>query len=200
METETETLSDHRYILISFEDEDERSRRNLLRGNQEEDPSRPRWAIKRMHEDRLITAAQATAWAASSQEMTSWDAERKAEWFQAQMTRVCDASMPRVRNARRKATYWWSPELEERRRECVITRRRYQHKKRKATATSEKLEQTRLGYRQAVAALAGEGERRAVVSFCEEVMSAKEAAERKRERTDPGRRKRRRRRPPSVPA
>ena len=51
-----------------------------------------------------------------------------------------------------------------------------------------------------MALLPGEGERRAVVSYCEEVMSAKEAAERKRERTDPGRRKRRRRRPPSVPA
>ena len=104
VETETETLSDHRYILISLEDE--RSRRNLPRRNQEEDPSRPRWAIKRMDKERLITAAQATAWAASSQETTSRDAERKAEWFQAQMIRVCDASMPRVRNAGQKATYW----------------------------------------------------------------------------------------------
>mgnify|MGYP004579209895 CR=1 FL=1 len=46
------------------------------------------------------------------------------------------------------------------------------------------------------ALLAGEGKRKAVTSFCEEVISLKEKAERERERIIPGRRRGRRRRSP----
>ena len=151
VDTEAETLSDHRYILISLTDGG--CTGDVLPRTRGRDPDRPRWAIKRVDKDRLITAAHAAAWTASAQETTLLCAEARAEQFQTHMTRVCDASMPRVKSAGRRATYWWTPELEGKRRQCVLTRRKYQHRKRKATVTSEELEQTRLAYRKAVVAL-----------------------------------------------
>ena len=151
VDTNAETLSDHRYILISLTDGEYMG--EALPCNRERDPDRPRWAVKKLDKDRLATAAHAAAWIATSQETTLLGAEARAELFQTHMTRVCNASMPRVRNAGRKATYWWTPELEGKRRECVMTRRKYQHRKRKTTVTSEELEQTRLAYRKAIVTL-----------------------------------------------
>ena len=48
------------------------------------------------------------------------------------------------------------------------------------------------------ALLAGDEERKAVTSFCEDVINQKEAAEREKERQVPGRRRGMRRRPPAV--
>ena len=157
---ELETLSDHRYIIIrllpggrvanQYKGERQRGRD---RGRRQEDPHHPRWAIKKLNTDRLLAAAHAAAWAAPSEETESQDAERQAEWFQTQMARICNTAMPRAKQAGRNATYWWSPELESKRRECVLARRRVQHRKRRRSRNYDEEAQLRLRYRAAVVAL-----------------------------------------------
>lgn len=41
------------------------------------------------------------------------------------MVAVCDAVMPRVQSAPRRAVYWWSQEIANMRLACVRARRRY---------------------------------------------------------------------------
>lgn len=55
-----------------------------------------------------------------------------------------------MRHTRRNASYWWTPELESRRRDCVLARRRLQHNKRKRSRNINEEEQLRAQYRTAV--------------------------------------------------
>ena len=149
-----ESLSDHRYILISLipgDCEISHTKRKIQRGREkdkrQEDTHHPRWTVRKLNKDRLLAAAQAAAWAAPSEEAESWEAERRAEWFQTQMARICSAAMPRARHSGRNATYWWSPELENKRWDCVLARRKLQHRKRKKTRSNEETEQLRRQYR-----------------------------------------------------
>lgn len=67
--TEMETLSDHRYIFIEMEPRGgdgqcKRQTKQQGQGKEKrlEDRHHPRWAVKRLNEDRLKIAAQAAAW------------------------------------------------------------------------------------------------------------------------------------------
>ena len=57
VDIDAETLSDHRYILISLTDGGYTG--DALPRNRGRDPDRPLWAIKKVDKDRLITAAHA---------------------------------------------------------------------------------------------------------------------------------------------
>ena len=62
--------------------------------------------------------------------------------------------MPRVRHSSRDATYWGSPELESKRRDCVLARRKLQHAKRRNTRNKVAEDQLRLlRYRETVISL-----------------------------------------------
>ena len=155
---ETETLSDHRYIVITMRPLPGEGGRNNTRAEadrerRQEKTSYPRWALKKLDPERLRTAANAEAWDTPSQELTTTDVDKQAEQIQKQMTNICDAAMPRVRQARKNATYWWSPEIERKRRACVLARRKLQHFKRKKTLTRSEEEQARLRYRGAIVEL-----------------------------------------------
>ena len=76
-----------------------------------------------------------------------------AEGFERRMTAICDAAMPRAKAQKRNDTYWWTPDLESKRRDCARARRGFQHWKRKKTRDSAEGEQRRLRYTAAVVAL-----------------------------------------------
>ena len=97
--------------------------------------------------------AQATAWAAQTAQPPETETEGMAEEFERRMTAICDAAMPRVKTQGRNNTYWWTPDLESKRRDCARARRGFQHWKRKKTRDSAEGEQRHLRYTAAVAAL-----------------------------------------------
>ena len=92
---ELRSLSYHRYIIIRLlpggreanHDKGERQR-GRDREKRQEDPHQPRWAIRKLNQDRLLTAAHAAAWTASWEETESPDAESQAKWFQTQIVRI----------------------------------------------------------------------------------------------------------------
>ena len=65
-------------------------------------------------------SAQATAWTEQLQDTAMPNAESRAAWMQEVMTAICNAAMLRVKRTRRNAVYWWSPNLEKKRRECIL--------------------------------------------------------------------------------
>ena len=155
-----ESLSDHRYITMKILLGDHwTSRRNNENGSGEKanrlQGTAPdtRWAIKKMDRSRLLTMAQATAWAAQTAEPPETETERMAEGFERRMTAICDAAMPRAKAQGRNNTYWWTSDLESKRQDCARARRGFQHWKRKKTRDSAEGEQRHLRYTAAVAAL-----------------------------------------------
>ena len=155
-----ESLSDHRYITMKILLGDHwTSRRNNVNGSGEKanrlQGTAPdtRWAIKKMDRSRLLTMAQATAWAAQTAEPPETETERMAEGFERRMTAICDAAMPRAKAQGRNNTYWWTSDLESKRQDCARARRGFQHWKRKKTRDSAEGEQRHLRYTAAVAAL-----------------------------------------------
>ena len=153
---DAETLSDHRYITIKFSREQVDTRHNQQpkrqtsgQGRQREPTPYPRWAFKKLNRERLLTAAHAESWIAPSQEETTTEINCQAESFHRQITRI-DAAMPRTRSRRKNAAYWWTPDLEKKRRDCVLTCRKVQHLKRKRTPNAEEKEQAYSRYRAAV--------------------------------------------------
>ena len=67
--------------------------------------------VKRLDQSRLLTAAHAAAWVAPLEETASSTADKQAIRFQAQMIKICDVSMPRVKRVGQNSVYRWSPEL-----------------------------------------------------------------------------------------
>ena len=157
---ELESLSDHRYIVIKLlpvgweanYKKGEKQRRSD-RNRRLEGILHPRWTVKRLDQSRLLTAAHAAAWVAPLEETASSIADKQAIRFQAHMTKICDVSMPRVKRVARNSVYWGSPELDSKKRDCVMAQRRLQHRKRKKTCNEEAEEQLRLRYRAAVVIL-----------------------------------------------
>ncbi|XP_011332975.3 uncharacterized protein LOC105276783 [Ooceraea biroi] len=93
-------------------------------------PSPPRWALKRLNQDALMAAVLVTAW--REQQAGQYDSAEGAVRFGDEMTHICDFSMPRARNPpQRRATYWWSREIEEVRRHCILARRQYTRARRR---------------------------------------------------------------------
>ena len=84
--------------------------------------------------------------------MATRDAEREAEWFQTKLAEICNVAM-RVRHSSRNVTYWWSPELDSKRWDCVLAWRKLQHAKRRNTRHKVSEEQLRLRYRETVISL-----------------------------------------------
>ncbi|XP_047985769.1 uncharacterized protein LOC125225998 [Leguminivora glycinivorella] len=103
---DTETLSDHLYI---------RMRVSRARSQQPIPVRRtgrlPRWSLASLDREAAREAAMVEArWGRQTPEVDN--ADDMALGFRASLTRTCDASMRRVGPLKRKkATYWWCPEV-----------------------------------------------------------------------------------------
>lgn len=95
-----ETLSDHLYIIMEIRAAPPSflARRRQIRARSR------RWALSRLDGDMFAAAVQLTSWTETN--WTNWDIDRKVEWFQDVLTRVCDASMTRAGARSKKTAYW----------------------------------------------------------------------------------------------
>jgi len=110
-----ETLSDHRYIVITIGTACQRLLRSLRGGGEK------RWALTKLDE-KLETALRAVTWGLGEGE-TGRDIVTEVEWLRGTMQRICDESMPRTSSRPRRATYWWTDEIAELRHSSVRARR-----------------------------------------------------------------------------
>lgn len=114
------TLSDHQYIYFTINKGDTITNRKRY----------VRWKHKKMDEEAF-------------QEVLEWscigniqmpDATAAANWLQETFTNACDCSMPRIKQAKKKAAYWWNNTIAELRERCNKARKHWQREKARRNA------------------------------------------------------------------
>jgi hypothetical protein len=121
VETDVETLSDHRYIRF-----DVSNHSNTAREHRSAVGNGPRWVVGKLNRELAKEAAIVESWGTGTGLMEEGQVEQEAERLGAALTRMCDAAMPRAKPlVPRRRVYWWRPELRQLRRACVAARRRY---------------------------------------------------------------------------
>ncbi|KAM3958882.1 putative 115 kDa protein in type-1 retrotransposable element R1DM [Aphomia sociella] len=117
---EVETLSDHRYIRMGVSTSSSGTPGGRPATNA---PSFPKWALKRLDREVLQEASLVQAWTSVEGPV---EVEREANWFREALKSICDAAMPRARSqSSRRQVYWWSEEIADLRRQCMVARRQY---------------------------------------------------------------------------
>lgn len=116
---DAETLSDHRYIIMSFG----RKGKELLNYRQE---VQPRWALKKLNEDKLMAAVIAAAWVHTPSER---DPVAEEEWMRKIITKACDAAMPRTKRTPRRSAYWWNEDIAQTRKKVIKIGRKVRRKR-----------------------------------------------------------------------
>jgi len=102
-------LSDHQYIEVILGTACQPVRRPPSGGEK-------RWALTKLDDERLETAFMATSWGLQDEEEGEWDIHRDVDWLRDTMHCICDDAMPRAKShPPRRATYWWTDEMEFRR-------------------------------------------------------------------------------------
>lgn len=137
---EVETLSDHRYIRYDVHGLPTVQNTSQVGG--------PRWALKHLDRVLLSEASLVQAWVTPPD--NDIEVEEEVIWFRNTLTAICDASMPRMRPATpRQQVYWWSTEIAELRRLCVVARRQFSHYIRRRHRIEEEEAQLYESYREA---------------------------------------------------
>ena len=109
--------SDHRYIQFSLHWEVEVTAPKKLR----------RWAVRKMSADRLRASYLTMIWNGNEAGNEEASVESAAARLVTNVTKACDAAMPRCGPPRkRKAVYWWTEEIAQLHKESNFQRRRYQ--------------------------------------------------------------------------
>lgn len=124
--TDTETLSDHRYIRfqVSASTTITDGARALIREGR-------RWVLAGLNQDIAKEAAIVEMWMTETCRVIE-DVDEEARRISTALERVCDASMPLAKpSPPRRWVYWWRAELRGLRRACVVTRRLYARSKRR---------------------------------------------------------------------
>nr|XP_034838764.1 uncharacterized protein LOC117994898 [Maniola hyperantus] len=143
---EVVTLSDHRHIVfvVSTGTSDNIARQNSSQSQ--------RWSLKKLNRDLLVAAACVAAWPERSQEVLP-DPEGEAVWFRETMTGICNTSMPKCRQTKNQAVYWWSEDIAQLRRICLRSRRQYTRARRRRRSTAEATAVAYSAYREATKTL-----------------------------------------------
>ena len=159
--SELVTLSDHRHITITLRVGNTVPPRNDIgppevdgndAGEQRGDTSRGRWVVSKMDRVRLEMAAQAVAWLDPRGTDTP-DAQSQADRLRDQMTNICNEAMPRAKPTARKTVYWWTPDLEAKRRECIRAEHRLPCRRRYGGVDGEEEKRLKAARKTAVKAL-----------------------------------------------
>lgn len=142
---EVETLSDHRYIRFeiatSFSLGNSNSQTNNTNGIHSF-----KWAISHLDKDLALEAAIVQSWLSSSTE--PMNIEEEAISLGQSLTEICNASMPKVRTRPlKRQVFWWSEEIAELRKACVVARRQYTRHRRRRNRDPELDEQFYEPYR-----------------------------------------------------
>ena len=102
---------------------------------------------------RLEMAAQAVAWLDQPRGTDTPDAQSQADRLRDQMTNICNEAMPRAKPTARKTVYWWTPDLEAKRRECIRAEHRLHRRRRYGGIEGEEEERLKTARKTAVKAL-----------------------------------------------
>ncbi|XP_046621171.1 uncharacterized protein LOC124305634 [Neodiprion virginianus] len=123
--TETETLSDHLYIV--YEVRVPRRVRSVAGGGH------ARWNWRKFKTECFRESLETClAWGPTGEDQTT--SAGLAAWVERAMTQACDAAAPRARpKSCRRTTHWWNEDLTEQRRRCVAARRRLTRNRRAAS-------------------------------------------------------------------
>ncbi|XP_068619330.1 uncharacterized protein [Battus philenor] len=144
---EVVTLSDNRHIVF-----DVAIRRPVADFSGRDGSTTRCWFLKRLDKDRLEAAACVADWP-NAEEVLS-EPERGANWFRETRTQICDVSMPRAGRPKREAVHWWSAEIAELRKVCLLSRRRYTRaRRRRRRAPEEEMARLYREYRAVTKAL-----------------------------------------------
>ncbi|XP_011882764.1 PREDICTED: uncharacterized protein LOC105570281, partial [Vollenhovia emeryi] len=130
---EVDLLSDH--LMLEMEAHLTPPRRD------EPGDRRPlRWATRKLDPDKLQASLAAETWAPRATVTREGEIEEEVIWMRQAMTRACDQAMPRSTFSARRATYWWSEELGDLRREVIRARRKVQRERRRTTVNQQTLD------------------------------------------------------------
>ncbi|XP_070512055.1 uncharacterized protein [Cardiocondyla obscurior] len=124
---ELETLSDHRYILMSL---------SASRGTYNSVPPNRnvRWSYRLFDKDKFLAALGIYTWL----DEPIWDSALDgAAWLCEIISGACEVAMPRSGPRVNTRAYWWSEEIATLRRFSVQTQRRYTRAKRRRHGTVE---------------------------------------------------------------
>ncbi|XP_041976509.1 uncharacterized protein LOC121731220 [Aricia agestis] len=149
VEEEVETLSDHLYIRFCVSSP---NHTRMVPRSLESASEFPRWSLTKLDPEALSEAIEVEAWTPRPTLPANVNAE--ALWFREDMTRICDAAMPRVRGPpARKQVYWWTDTIAELRHQCIRARRPYQRQRRRRTRNESLERRLRSEYSAAKSAL-----------------------------------------------
>lgn len=129
VEIEKISLSDHYYVTFIVDDNRGRKIGNIKRkGNKS-----LKWRIKEMDLDLF---GEVLEWRcdAYQREKEIMEEDKGAEWLQRVMTEAADASTPRAKGkitSGRKQVHWWNEDIEQSRKQCINSRRKWLRAKRK---------------------------------------------------------------------
>lgn len=140
VEEEEISLSDHRYITFMI------TRDRVLDTTRREKIKRMAWTAKKFDEDLFHSVF---IWECPQMlrseigELSPQDASIEIDNI---MTRACDAAMPRQSQKFRKkeVVYWWSAEIDTKRKECIKFRRAWKKNRKKIDSDIEKEKEYRL--------------------------------------------------------
>lgn len=116
--TKAEILSDHRLIEMKFavgRDNYRQNGKNAAR----------KWSVKKLDPDIMTAALLACAWSNVNMEDEERPLEERVEELRDIMFQACDAAMPRQRAMPRKATYWWTQDIDGLRKQSIKAQRRW---------------------------------------------------------------------------
>jgi len=144
--TDTETLSDYRYVYFESP---------IISPNSSRQQLGRRWKVKKLDLTLLRAAAVTSSWQTTGDSfLTDATANVKAKRLRSQYVAICDAAMPRSRPRKRPGSaYWWSDNLALMRKDCIAARRRLHADKRRGrdvTASLEAYRESRNGFRAAI--------------------------------------------------
>lgn len=127
-----ETLSDHRYIKLSYT--------AALHGDRGKEDRRDqqRWSLSKLDEGLLMESLYAQTWLGvmgQGDVNEVWERIRGIVWC------ACDTAMPRSRPCPRRSAYWWSEEIAEIRRKAIAARRRLYRARRRRRCDAEEVEE-----------------------------------------------------------
>lgn len=121
------TASDHQYI--SF----------LLNPGEDTSTTKPSqttwwWNAKKLDTEILLSEINRRV----KTGVNEWDATSTVEHISAIITTCCNKAMPKIKAvAGRKAVYWWNDTIDESRRNCIRTRKKYTRSRRRGAAGTE---------------------------------------------------------------
>lgn len=145
---EAMTYSDHNYIEYNLGDI--RLNKDLQIRQRATRSIYPRWSHKNFDPDLFAETIECycKGYSQENQNPSDMDPDESAAWIKKTMTDASDISMKRMKpHPRKKQVHWWNLEIQEARRDCIQSRRKWTRAKRKKNICIDSLQSLEKKYR-----------------------------------------------------